>query len=89
MLRIWNQLFPLDEAPESLEDQGEYFRQSAWAYGETRYICPTIYVSGIYANESVPNWNYRYNVQDPEDIAAGLGVTHVAEGGAVFGPKCS
>lgn len=81
-----NARFPLEDAPEPVEDQGAYFRQLAWVYGEVRYICLTIYVSGIYANESIPNWNYRWNVQDPESVADGLGVTHTVEVNAIFGP---
>lgn len=87
IFKNWNAYFPVEDASEPTDDQGAYIRQLAWGYGETRYICPTIYVSGIYANESVPNWNYRWNVQDPESIADGLGVTHTVEVSAVWGPE--
>lgn len=87
IFKRWNALFPLSEAPPVTDDQGAYFRQLAWGYGETRYICPTIYVSGIYANNSIPNWNYRWNVQDPAAVADGLGVTHTVEVGAIWGPE--
>lgn len=84
-----NALFPLSSAPTSppTAEQAQYFRQVAWTYGEIRYICPTIYVSGVYANFSVPNWNYRWNVQDPETVAEGLGVTHTVEVNAIWGPE--
>lgn len=36
---------------------------------------------------SAPVWSYRYNVQDEELTAGGLGVPHVFEGPAVFGPQ--
>lgn len=87
IFKKWNALFPVSEAPAPTEDQGAYFRQLAWGYGETRYICPTIYVAGVYADESVPSWNYRWNVQDPEAVASGLGVTHTVEVNAVWGPE--
>ncbi|KAH1489384.1 hypothetical protein KXW25_007403 [Aspergillus fumigatus] len=35
--------------------------------------------------ESDKVWNYRYNVQDPPRIAAGLGVTHTFDLQAIFG----
>lgn len=87
IFKQWNAIFPVSDAPSPVDDQGAYFRQLAWGYGETRYICPTIYVSGVYANASVPNWNYRWNVQDPESIADGLGVTHTIETNAIWGPE--
>ena len=88
LFKQWNANFPLEDAPAPpVDDQGAYFRQLAWGYGETRYIRPTITVSGVYANASVPNWNYRWNVQDPENIADGLGVTHTVEINAIWGPE--
>ena len=33
-----------------------------------------------------PLWSYRYNVQDADNAAAGLGVPHLFEAAAVFGP---
>ena len=30
-------------------------------------------------------WNYRYNVVDAQNIAAGIGIQHIAEAPAIFG----
>ena len=35
---------------------------------------------------TAPSWAYRYNVEDPKQIADGLGVPHTAEVSAIFGP---
>lgn len=32
------------------------------------------------------SWAYRYNVEDPDQVAAGLGVPHTVELNAIFGP---
>lgn len=66
-----------------------YFPSSAAAYGDATFTCPgntmmdavTTFVGADRA------WNYRYNTPDPDQVANGLGVPHVAELGAIFGPK--
>jgi carboxylesterase type B len=52
-----------------------------------RYICPGIFISGTQANDSIPNWNYRWNVRDPEEVEEGLGVPHTVEVNAIWGPE--
>ncbi|KAL9005623.1 MAG: hypothetical protein Q9188_001626 [Gyalolechia gomerana] len=65
---------------------GTYWRSTADAYGELRYICPGIFLSNVYANHSVKgNWNYHYAVLDPSDEKRGLGTPHVAELNAIWG----
>ncbi|RDW81781.1 putative triacylglycerol lipase [Aspergillus mulundensis] len=64
-----------------------YWRPVSDAYGEIRYVCPGIALSGAYADANVSNWNYRYAVQDPDDEASGLGVYHVVELNAIWGPE--
>lgn len=67
----WNELYPVNGTP-SFPDSGRFWRQVSDGYGELRYTCPGITVSDIYANEGVSaNWNYRWNVIDPEDAAEG------------------
>ncbi|KZT28122.1 putative triacylglycerol lipase [Neolentinus lepideus HHB14362 ss-1] len=77
-----NESFPL--APNA----GKYWRQCANAFGEIRYICPGIYISGVLQNAGVPgSWNYHYNVEDPTEVAEGLGVPHTVELNAIWGPQ--
>ena len=73
-------------ALEPVDAQGAYFQQAAWVYGETRYTCPTTSVAGIYADDKVPSWAYRWNTQDPGYNALGLLVVHTAEIYAIWGP---
>jgi hypothetical protein len=79
-----NEYYPVEGTP-TFPNSGRYWRQVSNAYGEIRYICPGIYISRIYAKEKVPVYNYRWNVEDPDQIAQGLGVPHTIEGK----PACS
>lgn len=85
-LKKLNALYPVEGTP-SFPNSGRYWRQGSDVYGELRYICPGIYVSQVYANMSVPNWNYRWNVIDPPSNASGDGVTHTVEINAIWGPE--
>lgn len=85
-LRIFNSLYPIAGTP-SFPDAGRAWREASKGYGEMRYICPGIYISGIQANFSIPNWNYRWNVIDPESAKAGYGVSHTVELNAIWGPE--
>jgi len=68
-------------------DADDYWNKTAMAYGETRYICPGIQLSGYSAtNMSGKVWNYRYDVLDPNAEAAGDGVKHGSEMPAIWGP---
>lgn len=91
---------------------GCWWRQVSDAYGETRYMCPGLYISSAYANISIStppsswprrsvggggsirarkpaakSYAYRYNVEDPAQLAQGLGVPHTVELNAIFGPS--
>lgn len=65
---------------------GCYWRQVSNAYGEMRYMCPGLFISNAYTSSSTPSYAYRWNVEDPAEIASGLGVPHTVELNAVFGP---
>ena len=52
-----------------------------------RYICPGVFISGTQANMSIPNWNYHWNVIDPEESREGYGVEHTVEVNAIWGPE--
>ncbi|KAK5110708.1 hypothetical protein LTR62_005585 [Meristemomyces frigidus] len=85
-LRRWNELYPVEGTP-SFPDAGRYWRQLSNGYGELRYTCPGIFISGIFANMSCnENWNYRWNVIDPASNASGYGVSHTIEVNAIWGP---
>ena len=85
-LRNVNALYPVEDTP-TFPNSGRYWRQLSDAYGEVRYICPGIYINGIYANLSIPGWNYHWNVIDPAAAASGIGVAHTVEVNAIFGPE--
>lgn len=67
---------------------GSFWPTVSSAYGEMRYICPGIFISSAYSQYSPQlNWNYHYNVQDPDSEASGYGVTHTVEVNAIWGPQ--
>lgn len=74
-----NERFPL---------HAQYFGAAQEAYGESTFTCPGIEIASSLATHLSPlkTWNYRYNVWDAQNEAAGLGVPHVAEKPAIFGP---
>ncbi|KAI1103339.1 alpha/beta-hydrolase [Jackrogersella minutella] len=78
-----------------------WFPSTAAAYGESTFICPASLVLDSYlssssanatanstsnATNAAPVWGYRYNVYDALNAAAGLGVPHIWESWAVYGP---
>ncbi|KAL4985143.1 alpha/beta-hydrolase [Aspergillus falconensis] len=68
-----------------------YFPSASAALGDGALTCPGIEMTNAMTryihNKKVPVWNYRYNVQDPTLLAAGLGVPHTIETEAIFGPE--
>lgn len=66
---------------------GTYWSAAALAYGEMRYNCPGIYISGShdFFAPSIGNWNYHWDVLSPKNAASGYGVTHTAESGSIWG----
>jgi carboxylesterase type B len=68
-------------------NRGRYWRQTGTAYGEMRYMCPSLFLSSAMARyQGAKGWNYRYNVQIPRFMEAGFGVPHLAELNAIWGP---
>lgn len=80
-----NEAYPRVEEPPPT--RAAYFASLAAAYGEATFTCPGNTLAGAMADglgeEKV--WNYRVNILDPMNLAAGLGVPHVFENVAVFG----
>ncbi|KAF5007159.1 hypothetical protein FDECE_6512 [Fusarium decemcellulare] len=84
MLDKINALYPNQN--DTCPNTGCYWRQVSDAYGQMRYMCPGIYISNALTQYGVPDsWNYRYNVEDPAQMAQGLGVPHTVEVHAIFG----
>ena len=92
-LKVIQHLYPPESQKYSdIGKAGKYWRSTSNYYGHQRYICPGYFMSNITAsyeskNPSAGNWNYQYNVTDPDDINAGLGTPHVAEQSAIWAEK--
>ena len=58
---------------QTCPNTGCYWRQLADVYGETRYMCPSLFISRAYTAHApeVSNYAYRYNVLDPKQEAEG------------------
>lgn len=84
-LSVINEAYPL---MVPLPRHAAYFPSLAAAYGENTFTCPGNALAGAMARflSADQVWNYRFNVQDPDNIAAGFGVPHVLESAAIFGP---
>ncbi len=81
-----NQLVELYPPNNPFPNTGKYWRSTSAAYAELRYICPGIFLSRMYAQHGIDrNFNYRYNVEDPDTVRNGNGVPHVAENNAIWG----
>lgn len=81
-----NSLYP--NPNDTCPNVGCYWRQVSNAYGEIRYMCPGLYISDAFTKQGVPqSWAYRWNVEDPDQIAEGEGVPHTVEVNAIWGPS--
>ncbi|KAI1361546.1 vacuolar triacylglycerol lipase [Xylaria arbuscula] len=82
-----NDLYPNpDDA--SCPSDGCYWQQVSAAYGDMRYTCPGLFISTAMTDYGMPkSYSYRYNVEDPAQVAEGLGVPHTVEVNAIFGPE--
>ncbi|KAI1457397.1 alpha/beta-hydrolase [Annulohypoxylon moriforme] len=79
-----------------LPAHASWFPSTAAAYGDSTFICPANYILESYTRPPVPPfnagvnasrvWGYRYDVTDPTNTAAGVGVPHIWESWAVYGP---
>jgi cholinesterase len=72
----------------SIPNAGAYWCQTGTAYGKVRYMCPNMFLASAAARyKGATSWNYRYNVEDPMLFGRGLGVSHIAEMNALWGPR--
>lgn len=87
-----NDLYP-NGNNASCPAQGCYWRQASDAYGDMRFMCPAMFAASMAAQyggggpAQQRTWAYRYDVEDPDQMADGLGVPHTVEVHAVFGPE--
>lgn len=79
-----NKAYPL---MDPLPKHAAYFPSAAAAYGEATFTCPGNHMAASMSRYFSPGkvWNYRFNVQDPAEIANGMGVPHVFDLPAIFG----
>ncbi|OOQ88247.1 triacylglycerol lipase [Penicillium brasilianum] len=84
-LQIINVTYP---PGASMPDDATYFAPAAQAYGESTFTCPGNEIASSIAQyfSHSRTWNYRYNVWDADYETVGLGVPHVSEKPAVWGP---
>ncbi|KAI1346036.1 vacuolar triacylglycerol lipase [Xylaria sp. FL0043] len=76
-----NSLYP-NQDNASCPSAGCYWQQVSAVYGDMRYTCPGLFISSVMPK----SYSYRYNVEDPTQVAQGLGVPHTVEVNAIFGP---
>lgn len=87
-----NKLYPNPQA-SSCPSMGCWRGQAGSVYGEMRYMCPGLYLNDAFDHyndryqKGTSSWAYRWNVEDKDQIAAGLGVPHIVELNAIFGPS--
>ncbi|KAI0689779.1 triacylglycerol lipase [Cytidiella melzeri] len=83
-LDVINNFYPVSD---QFPNHGEFYFNAATAYGELRYACFGILASRDCRkfNTAGTTWLYHYNVQDPAEIAAGLGTPHTIELVAIWG----
>ncbi|KAH7314164.1 triacylglycerol lipase-like protein [Rhexocercosporidium sp. MPI-PUGE-AT-0058] len=79
-----NGQYPLMEA---LPQHEAYFPSAAAAYGDAVFSCSSLHLALSFLARDSPSsvWNYRYNVLQDDNIAAGIGVPHTFETAAIFG----
>ncbi|KAK3950103.1 Alpha/Beta hydrolase protein [Pseudoneurospora amorphoporcata] len=86
-----NKLYPNPHA-STCPSMGCWRGQAGNVYGEMRYMCPGLYLNDAFDNyndhyqKGTSSWAYRWNVEDKDQMAAGLGVPHIVELNALFGP---
>lgn len=84
VLSYYPQIPPITTSPAT----GSWYPTLSKAYGDSTFICPTInllrYINAH--SPTTPTFAYRYNVQDPTNTLMGLGVPHVYDAAAIFGP---
>ncbi|RMZ84161.1 hypothetical protein DV738_g783, partial [Chaetothyriales sp. CBS 135597] len=73
-----NDMYPIHGRPHFARS-GRWWRRTADAYGEMRYMCPNLFIATAFATHApeTPFWSYRWNVEDARQMEEGYGVPHV------------
>ncbi|KAK0384680.1 hypothetical protein NLU13_8766 [Sarocladium strictum] len=80
-----NKLYP--NPNRTCPSRGCYWRQVSNVYQEARYMCPALFMNAAISQHGQPrSYAYLWNVEDPEQVASGLGVPHTVEVKAMFAP---
>lgn len=80
-----NKLYP--NPNKTCPSPGCYWRQVSNGYQEARYTCPALFMNSAIARYGERrSYAYLWNVEDPGQIASGLGVPHTVEVKAMFAP---
>ncbi|CAK7264555.1 hypothetical protein SEPCBS119000_001056 [Sporothrix epigloea] len=73
-----------------LPKHNDWFPTLARVFGELSFVCPTINildaVAAVPGDKDSTLYAYRYAMEDPDTVAAGLGTVHMMDGAAIFGP---
>jgi hypothetical protein len=72
----------------ALPNHRGWFPSASLAYGEATFICPSNTVLNSFADAGLGAraWGWRYNVYDKDNFDGGMGVPHVFDASAIFGP---
>jgi carboxylesterase type B len=81
-----NKLYPNPNS--TCPNPGCHWRQASNTYQEARYMCPALAMTSALVKARIRNsFAYRWNVEDPGQMKAGLGVPHTSEFDAILGPE--
>lgn len=85
LMEEMNKMYPNPNT--TCPNPGCYWRQASNTYQEVRYMCPALAMTSALVKAGIKNsFAYRWNVEDPEQMAQGLGVPHTSEFDAILGP---
>ncbi|CAK7203025.1 hypothetical protein SEUCBS139899_005754 [Sporothrix eucalyptigena] len=67
----------------------DWYPTLAKMFGELTFVCPSVATLDAVASAAadVPLYAYRYAMQDPENMANGIGTVHMMDAAAIFGPS--
>lgn len=85
MMGEMNKMYPNPNT--TCPSPGCYWRQASNTYQEVRYMCPALAMTTALTKAGIKDsFAYRWNVEDPLQVAEGLGVPHTSEFDAIIGP---
>ncbi|KAI8933774.1 hypothetical protein NX059_009483 [Plenodomus lindquistii] len=75
----------INTSQPSFPNKGRFWRHAANAIGNIAPHCITRNIQNVLARDGLQTYNYKYNVQDPSDAAAGYGAWHTVNIYAIWG----